>query len=893
MANQTITVDTPLEAILTGTSFLNGENITINNGAVVTMTRSNSKLIGQIDINDGMFFIDGINISSGNCINFIGESTEEINVNGNGIFSAVGGWYTLGTTNGTPAQVISTSAYFSGGSQFSPLSGDVLAGIWIETGRKIDYSGGTGLLPAVDDWVYKNLDTNQVGRIVDVTGDTTSGSLYVKYFLGSLAGGDGITVRKVVDNYGPDLQRTWSATCTVADVKADGIFQEYVNTRQNGTFRMTDFSSYHNGFIFDHASASTTLTLPGGVGYSGFQPPSGCLIKVPNINFGTSTIALYTGTTPGRISVPAANTDRYNLVCTLGGEVYMSACNISTAFFQTSNASVFDNRYVASTIGIGNSASPSKNIIKNCIVCDDVHLATLPVNTNVFNITDCFAGSEIEDSIVVRQAATAKHLLGAETSTDVTYKNCIASLGTALGVAVNPYYGVTSSNLIIDNCILYGVGHTTTSAPCLSLTTCKNVEISDIKMSATSKRIQQVPEIDMTNFAAGCDNISMVGIEILPEGIMGNYFATITDCYNMKFRCMGMIDEKVDWNMGPLADDAEQVFNIAGFSTDIDIARIWRTGAGAGANFIITLATQKNLSIKNCSSNYASAFSPLAGDTFTIQGLHAASNTIGNAAGIQTVYNSVYGYNCYDGFKSDVSGYCGCIFITPSDTTSPLVTVTNGNPKFFKDGTLDFAAGDAIEFESYYFMKGHSGFTGKYTAALGAASNYADEFSNVTPYIQYMTGTTWNGSWLEVRTPSNLTSIEIPTSGIKLKYRFVNTGATTIADLSMLILETLTSIDYQKANFYPIDQEEYTLTLSPLIAGTEVRIYRASDMVEIAGVESSTTSFEYTYTYTGNVPVIIVIHNETYEYISLNYTLSNSNSSIPIQQRIDRNYVNN
>jgi hypothetical protein len=84
-----------------------------------------------------------------------------------------------------------------------------------------------------------------------------------------------------------------------------------------------------------------------------------------------------------------------------------------------------------------------------------------------------------------------------------------------------------------------------------------------------------------------------------------------------------------------------------------------------------------------------------------------------------------------------------------------------------------------------------------------------------------------------------------------------------------------------------------TLTLTGLVTDSEVRIYRTSDNVELGGVESSGVSFAYPYNYGGDVSSVIVVHKETYEYLRINdFILTNQNSTIPIQQRFDRNYSN-
>ena len=97
--------------------------------------------------------------------------------------------------------------------------------------------------------------------------------------------------------------------------------------------------------------------------------------------------------------------------------------------------------------------------------------------------------------------------------------------------------------------------------------------------------------------------------------------------------------------------------------------------------------------------------------------------------------------------------------------------------------------------------------------------------------------------------------------------------------------------------YFPAAQ--YTLTLTGLIAGSEVRIYiTGSDAygemgTELAGVESSGTTFSYAYTYNGDKYVDIVVHSLAYEYLRVqNILVTNANASIPVQQRLDRNYIN-
>lgn len=81
-----------------------------------------------------------------------------------------------------------------------------------------------------------------------------------------------------------------------------------------------------------------------------------------------------------------------------------------------------------------------------------------------------------------------------------------------------------------------------------------------------------------------------------------------------------------------------------------------------------------------------------------------------------------------------------------------------------------------------------------------------------------------------------------------------------------------------------------TLTVSPLIAGTEVRVYQSGTSTELGGVENSTTSFSLLV----QAPSVdVVIHNEEYVYIRVdNLDMSSGDVALPVSQQFDRGYSN-
>jgi hypothetical protein len=92
-------------------------------------------------------------------------------------------------------------------------------------------------------------------------------------------------------------------------------------------------------------------------------------------------------------------------------------------------------------------------------------------------------------------------------------------------------------------------------------------------------------------------------------------------------------------------------------------------------------------------------------------------------------------------------------------------------------------------------------------------------------------------------------------------------------------------------NLYPYSRPFINIT--GLQAGSEVRIFRTSDSFEIAGIESSGTSFSAQYDYYADTNVYVVVHSLGYRTIRLNNQVLGANGySLLVQQELDRWYSN-
>lgn len=82
-----------------------------------------------------------------------------------------------------------------------------------------------------------------------------------------------------------------------------------------------------------------------------------------------------------------------------------------------------------------------------------------------------------------------------------------------------------------------------------------------------------------------------------------------------------------------------------------------------------------------------------------------------------------------------------------------------------------------------------------------------------------------------------------------------------------------------------------SLTIDGVIPNTEVRVFRQSDLVELAGQEDVNDG-RFVYNFTEGGDVVVQIFNIEYEPIRLYLTLGSESIFIPVQQRFDRVYRN-
>jgi hypothetical protein len=178
-------------------------------------------------------------------------------------------------------------------------------------------------------------------------------------------------------------------------------------------------------------------------------------------------------------------------------------------------------------------------------------------------------------------------------------------------------------------------------------------------------------------------------------------------------------------------------------------------------------------------------------------------------------------------------------------------------------------------------------------AISGIALNFSTETVTITSnqtsqslydYYQYQLYQTSNMAYGEdlilSGTAFDLSDWDIVVDGATYTGDITTTGTITLSNGGLIVGTATDSVGTTSVS---------TLTLTGLQSNSEVRVFNAGTTTELAGVENSGTTFAANISASS---VDIVVHSLGYEYQKIEGADTSSNLTLPIQQRVDRNYRN-
>ena len=182
---------------------------------------------------------------------------------------------------------------------------------------------------------------------------------------------------------------------------------------------------------------------------------------------------------------------------------------------------------------------------------------------------------------------------------------------------------------------------------------------------------------------------------------------------------------------------------------------------------------------------------------------------------------------------------------------------------------------------------------GQAAAITGISLNFATETVTITSnhnaqslydYYQYQLDQTaymvYGEDLIRSGSAFDLDDWDLVVDGATYTGDITTTGTITLQNSGLIIGTATDSVESTPVS---------TLTLTGLQTNSEVRVYDAGTTTELAGVENSGTSFSANISASS---VDIVIHALGYEYQKIEGADTSANLTLPIQQRVDRNYRN-
>lgn len=856
MANQTITVSTNHDD-LTGRAA--GEDITINNGAILTIDSevhlTSSGIMGLITCNDGEIHFDGT------------RTFEVTYSSGSGTLPAIKAalsWNSgtdtgkvIKLNSGDNASGVLTLTKVAG--TVTPEASDVLvSGDWTATISSVKV-GFIRFFGEDQDWVAP--DAKATFRI---TGDW--------YEIGVGTGADSQTITLphsghqhavwVETGEGTGVYEIWHRISSAASTVFYDSFAEF------GTH-------YESGKVFQQAFGSSTLTF--GTSTAGGAPALNAKIRIPNIHLGTTTVGTPTvevnSTTLASHFKPIADGTTEN--------VYIDKAQFSSvqlSLIQTNGATIKNSCFglAAPTFLQRNNAAV---LLENCaFVQPSVNTTGGLAASVVYTITDNLGGITFKNTLWFGGSDTsAGQCLALTTMANLILEGTnkivlnITDENTSYALRVTQSSNITMTSS--DTLILLGGGIIASAGS-------NDWILYNTKFGYPPNR--GTTEANQNAFAlTGCDTWLIDGFNLVSGGkwpTIGPFI--LTDCANIDIQNAGTVSSKLNG-----AARLTYVISLNGITKNVRLRRLFFTNLN-GTETYLSVNSVDSVLIENCSSDYGDELEADFNNSL-VKGLHIASGTPDAATGVEGDMPNVVGTCFVDYFKSDTTGALGLIFDAPGTFHAADITISAGTPIF--SGLADLlmrTTGDQVIYTWPYWIKGHTSFQNAAVQLAGTNTG------NHTYKYRLDTGSGFSGEFKTID-GTNLSAETISPAGFKIQIEITcTTGVSTNALKGFAIL-TNTTISDQAANLYPLAVA--TVELTGLIAGSEVRAYLGTDpntATELGSIESTTLStFSFTQSNAGSTGYIVVV-SLGYKPIYLPITYSATDVSIPIQQVLDRVYSN-
>lgn len=604
---------------------------------------------------------------------------------------------------------------------------------------------------------------------------------------------------------------------------------------------------------------------------AGYTPPAGLRVVWPNINLQTCIAS-----SPTINASPNANlSSRFKTVTTGGGVITID--KISSVWTLQLNQPYY--------ISLSNSALSESLVITG--VSQPATISRVGVGQLGSNIQTGFVLANCTAGMTITNCYWSRYSLTTTQSAIATYTDCsyLTVVGETVICMTPRAYAASHSHYILR------VSNSTWTNTKITIgrfyiQSCINLTVTGVRFCdvisgitvTTAVQNAYMFDIGLTSQNIEISNISIPITDTQPY--LGIAIISKASNDNIRFRNIGTFSNPL--NLGTTTAIRSGYFITTGTGASSSNIRVQRCYVyNTRTNFHALDNTVRYFIIENCSGDYNGAS--------TNTTLDSRVRAFGQTP-LLSGQSAVYGTHFNDTFDSPTSGRFSWLMNEHTNDPKSIASynILGGNPAFTSTGSIVMQnIGDSIEFVMQYYAIGHTGFSASPPTMIGSTiSNYTISYS-----LDKNDGAGWSPYTLFSTTAiSSETGID-PVRGVAMKLRITTSTASSQTFSSISVATTSTAF-YQENALYPLDTNSVSLT--GLIAGSEVRAYVGTDPISstaIAGIESSSTSFSFNHSSAGlNGYIQIFSTGQVPIYLPILYQASNI--SIPIQQRVDRNFKN-
>ena len=848
MANITVSVSHNFDASA-NLALNNGETITINTGAVLTMNSDNRwsqnaavPLNITIDAaSGGELLMDGRDVwwlpytSGSGTVPVLGTTFPASNVTSAtasgeflGVFTGLGVAPSSGTMPATGFIKLRTRTDDFANAQALTLPGGATATAsgagqrgWLNI---VGAETGTITIPRLGKWTAR-------GDWFDLATTTGSRNQTIQYFVADVC---------------PAL---WIETSA-----GSGVYEIWLNAgdRWSATYVSMD----ERGKFFGCTAAGVITLAATGFGK---LPAAGCKIRVPNIHISSTTSANYAANT-----LNATLGSRWETVTTAAGEIDLEMIagsgfylNASTPYRVALTDVAFlhqikINAPAKPLVWFGVAVGLASTVLAQALTIDG---ASGVIASSTFTK---YTGDLFNNTAVIGGTAPNQGL---------TFDQCLISTFGGSGALALAIYSGSTDVAVIASTLL---GSRIRVYPGVSNTLISNLQFSDTTTGSFSINGSRVIIYVGEAFGTVIDDVSMMTDGTVPDINLIEDFGVGT-----KIRNIGTYVTPMDFGSA-----TNYPLKLSGSGTVVQ--RVFGTKPQTS---LITDAQATDVTFENVHSDDTDTLAFIARSHVTVKGCRMAASGFG---AIPTTLTGAAATHFYDVYASDTAGLIGVAFSEPSSVTAAYAALTGGAGLFNGAGSaLLRSVDDQLTYTWPHFILGYTGLENVAPALSGTNTG------NLTIEYDLDKGSGFSGTWQTCDATNLSAEIGISaTTGFKPKFRFTCATASISNSINGFYITGTTDATSQQTQ-YPLDVS--TLTLTGLPVAAEVRCYTGAkdgSAVEIGGVEATGgTTFTFTHSSGGSSGFIHIIH-PSYKIKEIDYTYAVADTELLIQMDPDPWYSN-